>query len=85
MPIPMLITPKHDAVPFIVFFIVANPALFKMVRGIAGSWVASVDGCPTTAGLLLHALVFIIVMALIKKSTKKSKYNMIEEYEKEEQ
>ena len=52
---------KKKLVPFAVFFVVANPATFKAVRSIAGSWVASADGVPTTAGLLLHALVFVIV------------------------
>lgn len=52
---------KKKLVPFAVFFVVANPATFKLTRSIAGSWVAAADGVPTTAGLLLHALVFVIV------------------------
>jgi hypothetical protein len=52
---------KKKLVPFAVFFVVANPATFKLTRSIAGSWVAAADGLPTTAGLLLHALVFVIV------------------------
>jgi hypothetical protein len=52
---------QKKLVPFAVFFIVANPATFKAVRSVAGNWVASADGLPTTAGLLLHALVFVIV------------------------
>lgn len=52
---------QKKTVPFAVFFVVANPATFKFVRGIVGNWVASADGLPTTAGLLLHALVFVIV------------------------
>jgi hypothetical protein len=52
---------QKKLIPFTVFFIVANPATFKAVRSIAGNWVASADGLPTTAGLLLHALVFVIV------------------------
>jgi hypothetical protein len=40
---------KKKAVPFAVFFVVANPATFKAVRSIAGSWVASADGVPTAA------------------------------------
>ena len=52
---------KKKAVPFAVFFAVANPATFKLTRSILGSWVAAADGLPTTAGLLLHALVFVIV------------------------
>ena len=52
---------KKKLVPFAVFFVVANPATFKLTRSVAGSWVAAADGLPTTAGLLLHALVFVIV------------------------
>jgi uncharacterized membrane protein len=52
----------HMLMLFIVFFIVANPMTFKIVRSILGSWVASADGLPTTAGLLLHALVYILVV-----------------------
>jgi hypothetical protein len=52
---------QKKIIPFITFFVIANPETFKLVRSIAGSWVASADGCPTTAGLLLHALVFVIV------------------------
>ena len=52
---------QKKLVPFAVFFVVANPATFKLTRSVAGSWVAAADGLPTTAGLLLHALVFVIV------------------------
>jgi hypothetical protein len=52
---------KKKIVPFAVFFVIANPATFKLTRSLAGSWVAAADGLPTTAGLLLHALVFVIV------------------------
>ena len=54
-------------VPFITFLIVANPATFKLVRSVAGSWVASADGLPTTAGLVLHALVFVILCHFLWK------------------
>jgi hypothetical protein len=52
---------QKKLVPFAVFFVVANPATFKLTRSLAGSWVAAADGLPTTTGLLLHALVFVIV------------------------
>jgi hypothetical protein len=52
---------QKKLIPFAVFFVVANPATFKLTRSVAGSWVAAADGLPTTAGLLLHALVFVIV------------------------
>lgn len=52
-------------IPFTTFYIVANPATFKAVRGVAGNWVASADGLPTMLGLLLHSLVFVILCRLI--------------------
>lgn len=52
-------------VPFIVFFLVANPKTFQGVRSIAGNWVASQNGAPTQAGVLLHALVFVLIMRLV--------------------
>jgi hypothetical protein len=58
---------KKKIVPFIVFFAVANPETFKLVRSILGNWVASADGLPTTAGLLLHALVFVILCHCLYK------------------
>jgi hypothetical protein len=68
---------QKKLVPFAVFFVVANPATFKFVRSLAGSWVASADGLPTTAGLLLHALVFVIVAHFLWRlvwGKKKSSY-----------
>jgi len=52
---------QKKIIPFTVFFVVANPQTFKLVRSILGSWVASADGLPTTAGLLLHALVYVLL------------------------
>jgi len=65
--------------PFVMFFVVANPETFKLVRSVAGSWVASADGLPTTAGLLLHALVFVILTHLLWRALygKKSGYAML--------
>lgn len=81
---------QKKLLPFIMFFIVANPATFKLVRSVAGSWVASADGLPTTAGLLLHALVFVILTHLLWRAVygKKSGYAMMGNasgYEEEEQ
>lgn len=54
-------------IPFAAFYIVANPATFKLVRKGLGSWVASADGVPTPGGLALHAFVFLIVCHLLWK------------------
>lgn len=52
----------------LLFFIVANPALFKMMRQVLGSWVASAEGLPSTAGLLLHAVVFAVLARFIMRA-----------------
>ena len=46
----------------LVFFIVANPETFKLVRRLIGSWVATPTGCPSMTGLVLHAVVFMLVV-----------------------
>jgi len=50
----------------LLFFIIANPALFKMTRGLGG-WVASPEGCPKTGGLLLHGIVFAVVCRMVMR------------------
>ena len=69
---------RKNILPFLVFFIVANPATFKLVRSVAGSWVASAEGLPTTLGLLLHALVFVLLCTFLWRLVygKRSKYGM---------
>jgi hypothetical protein len=67
---------KKKIVPFIVFFMVANPEMFKLTRSIAGGWVASSYGVPTNAGLALHALVFVLIAHFVWRFVwgKKSSY-----------
>jgi hypothetical protein len=45
----------------ILFFLVANPATFKTMRKVLGSWVASADGLPSNYGLLLHSAVYVLL------------------------
>jgi hypothetical protein len=58
----------------LLFFLVANPATFQIVRSVAGNWVASEGGCPTGAGLLLHTLVYGLLAFLIMKLTLPTPY-----------
>jgi hypothetical protein len=57
------------------FFIVANPETFRLVRRVLGPRIATPTGCPSTMGLLVHTLVFILVvwgmMNLKKEGTTK--------------
>jgi hypothetical protein len=45
----------------LVFFVIANPDTFRLMRSILGSWVSGPNGCPTTAGLILHTIVFALI------------------------
>jgi len=45
----------------ILFFLVANPATFKIMRKALGSWVASAEGLPSSAGLMLHSVVYVFL------------------------
>jgi hypothetical protein len=70
---------QKKAIPFITFFVVANPCTFKLTRKILGHWVAAADGLPTTAGLLLHALVFVLLAHFLwklMKGPKRSSYRL---------
>jgi len=61
-------------VSIVVFFAIANPETIKLVRGVVGKWLASAEGLPTTAGLLLFALIHVLVADFVLKlvSEKKS-------------
>lgn len=49
----------------VLFFLIANPSTFKLVRKALGAWVASPEGLPTSAGLLLHAIVYVTLACYI--------------------
>jgi hypothetical protein len=58
------------------FFIIANPETFRLVRRVLGPRIATPNGCPSTMGLLVHSLVFILVvwgMMNVKKELPKIK------------
>jgi hypothetical protein len=46
----------------LIFFIVANPETFRLVRRVLGPTIATPTGCPSTMGLLVHTLVFILIV-----------------------
>ena len=49
----------------LLFFVVANPETFKIMRRLLGGWVSSPTGCPTTKGLVLHAVVYLLITWLL--------------------
>ena len=44
------------------FFIIANPETFRLVRRVLGPGIATPNGCPSTMGLLVHTVVFILIV-----------------------
>jgi hypothetical protein len=61
-------------IPLIAFVVLANPATFKAVRGVAGNWVANNTGLASNTGLLLHALIFVIVVGFLMNLFRTSNY-----------
>jgi hypothetical protein len=61
-------------IPLIAFMILANPATFKLMRGLAGNWVANNTGVASNSGLLLHALVFVIIVGFLMTQLHSSNY-----------
>jgi hypothetical protein len=57
---------KHLIIPLLIFFIVANPATYKMTRKVLGS-IASPDGLPSQMGVAVHAVVFVILAKFIMR------------------
>jgi hypothetical protein len=58
------------------FFIIANPETFRLVRRVLGPSIATPTGCPSTIGLLVHTLVFVLIvwaMMNVKKDVPKIK------------
>lgn len=54
-------------IPLVLFVILAHPATFKAVRGLAGGWVASAEGQAKPLGLLLHAVIFTFAVRFLMK------------------
>jgi hypothetical protein len=81
----------------LLFFVIANPTTFRVVRRIFGNWVSTPTGCPSTYGLLLHSLVYLLIswgmmnlkkdekVKKVKKEKKEKKEKGGEKKEKEEE
>ena len=64
----------------LLFFVIANPTTFRIVRKIFGNWVSTPTGCPSTYGLLLHSLVYLLIswgMMNLKKDEKVKKVKKV--------
>lgn len=54
-------------IPFVAYVVIASPEAYKTVRSLLGNWVANSYGLPTTAGLILHAFVYIAIVGFFMK------------------
>jgi len=67
----------------ILFFLVASPATFKLMRKFLGGWVASAEGIPHAPGLLLHSAVYVLLACYIPAKLVSSFAEDFEDYEDE--
>jgi len=67
----------------LIFFVVANPETFILMRRLLGQWVAGPNGCPKFGGLILHTIVFMLIVWGIMLLKKETPVKKVEE-EKEE-
>lgn len=77
---------KYTLQTTILFLIVVNPLTYKLVNMLIGKFVkiASNKGCPTIAGMLVHALVFTLLLRLLmEQGNNKEGYSLIYNTEEE--
>lgn len=52
----------------LLFLVIASPFLYGIVNSFTSSFglvIASPDGCPNMAGLIVHAIVFVLIVRLL--------------------
>ena len=63
---------------FVLFCVVANPMLFKVVNEVVNKFaprntISDESGCPKNVGSVVHALVFTLLLLVLKKASGLSK------------
>lgn len=60
---------KSSAIAALLFFVVANPAVYNVTQSLLGQFVTLQDelGAPTQAGVAIHAVVYGLLTLLIMK------------------
>jgi hypothetical protein len=52
----------------LLFVLLSSPATYRLTSRLGGAMIASAAGCPTHLGVLLHAVVFVVVVAAARRS-----------------
>lgn len=54
---------KYSFYSALVFYVISSPQAYVITQKLAGNFLAiSADGCPTSLGLFLHTIVFMIAL-----------------------
>lgn len=53
---------KYSLYSALVFLLIASPFMYRATSSVLGGWIASKQGLPTVAGLLLHTVVFALIL-----------------------
>lgn len=69
-------TTVNYIIPALAFIAISHPETYKLVRGVAGGWVATAEGLPKLGGLVLHSIVFVLLVGWLMTllNPRKSKY-----------
>ena len=66
---------RFYVLPALVYVLVSHPDTYKLTRSVAGSWVASPEGTAKLGGLFLHAIVFLLLVALLMRVFQPKSYD----------
>jgi hypothetical protein len=56
---------SHTTYGSLIFYFVANPATYRVLSSLFGSWISNINGCPTNQGILLHSIVYIFMLVTV--------------------
>ena len=68
-----------SGVSALIFFIVANPSTYRLMRRVLGSRIATPNGNPTTLGLTIHSVVYLLIVWKMMNARKVEEYTMGED------
>lgn len=62
---------KASIIAAVLFLVISSPQLYNVTHSVVGNQLPlAVNGCPTTAGLLVHTVVFGLVTYLVMRFVK---------------
>ena len=68
-----------SVVSALIFFIIANPSTYRLMRRVLGSRIATPNGNPTTLGLTVHSVVYLLIVWKMMNVRKVEEYTMGED------